>query len=149
MIKVGDKAPDFELQDQFGEKISLSGLKGKKVLLSFHPLAWTSICGDQMRGLERNYEKFQEKGVSEILGLSVDAQPSKSVWAKALSLENIKILADFEPKAKMAKDYDLYFGELGTSARATVLIDEEGKVAWAKQYEISELPSVEEILENI
>ena len=149
MLKIGDKAPDFILEDQFGEKVQLSNLKGKKVFISFHPLAWTSVCADQMRSLERNFDKFKEKGVSEILGISVDAQPTKSIWAKGLSLESIKILADFEPKGQMAKDYDLYNSDIGTSERANLLVDEEGNIAWIKKYALAELPSIEEVLENI
>ncbi|MDO5649078.1 MAG: redoxin domain-containing protein [Gallicola sp.] len=149
MLKIGDMAPDFELEDQEGEKVKLSELKGKKVLISFHPLAWTSVCTDQMRALESHFDSIKEKGVSEVLGISVDAQPTKSIWAKGLALDNIKILADFEPKGKMAKDYDLYNTDIGTSERANVLVDEEGKVGWIKKYEITELPSIEEVLENI
>ena len=51
MIAVGAKAPDFSLEDQNGNKVTLSQFKGKKVLLSWHPLAWTSVCTDQMRAL--------------------------------------------------------------------------------------------------
>ena len=149
MLKVGDKAPDFTLEDQSGEKVQLSKLQGKKVLISFHPLACISVCRDQMRAVENHFEKIKEKSGSEVLGISVDAQPTKSIWAKGLSLENIKILADFEPKGQMAKDYDLFNTDLGTSERANLLIDEDGKIAWIKKYELSELPSIEEVLENI
>ena len=146
MIKVGDQVPDFELEDQFGEKFKLSDHKGERVFLSFHPLAWTSVCGDQMRDLERNYDTFKEKGVENVVGFSVDAQPSKSVWAKALSLENIKIVADFEPKGEFAKAVGLYNEGMGTSERAAILIDEEGKAAWVKKYELTELPDIDEII---
>lgn len=149
MIKVGDLAPDFELEDQDGNKIKLSDYKGKRVLISYHPLAWTSVCTDQMRALESNYEKIKEKGVDLILGISVDAQPGKSVWAKSLGIEDVKILADFEPKGEMAKSYGLYNEKIGASERANVLVDEEGKVAWVKKYEISQLPDFEELLENL
>jgi peroxiredoxin len=44
MIKIGAAAPDFTLKDQDGNTVTLSVLKGKKVVLSFHPLAWTSVC---------------------------------------------------------------------------------------------------------
>jgi peroxiredoxin len=43
MIKVGVKAPDFTLKDQTGKTVKFSSLKGKKVLLSFRPLAWTPV----------------------------------------------------------------------------------------------------------
>lgn len=149
MIKVGDKAPDFELEDQSGEKIKLSNLKGKKVLISFHPLAWTSVCIDQMRQLDSHFSQIENKGVDLVLGISVDPQPTKSVWAKSMALKKIKILADFEPKGKMAKDYGLYNDSLGASERANVLVNEDGKVSWVKKYEISQLPNIEEVIENL
>ena len=60
MIAIGVKAPDFTLKDQNGKAVKLSTLKGKKVLLSFKPLAWTSVCHDQMRLLEENHLRFDE-----------------------------------------------------------------------------------------
>ena len=149
MLKIGDKAPDFKLEDQEGKEIQLSELKGKRVLISFHPLAWTSVCTDQMRALESHYDTIQEKGIGEVLGISVDAQPTKSFWAKGLSLEKIKILADFEPKGQMAKDYELYNDDLGTSERANVVVDEEGNISWIKKYGSTELPSIDEVIENL
>lgn len=149
MLKIGDKAPDFKLEDQEGKEIQLSELKGKRVLISFHPLAWTSVCTDQMRALESHYDTIQEKGIGEVLGISVDAQPTKSFWAKGLSLEKIKILADFEPKGQMAKDYELYNDDLGTSERANVVVDEEGNISWIKKYGLTELPSIDEVIENL
>ena len=46
--KVGDVAKDFVLKDQNEKEFKLSGQKEKRVLLSFHPLAWTGVCADQM-----------------------------------------------------------------------------------------------------
>lgn len=149
MIKVGEKAPDFQLKDHEDEKIKLSDLKGKKVLLSFHPLAWTPVCIDQMRSLESRYDDIKAKGVDVVLGVSVDPTPSKGVWAKSLGIENIKLVSDFEPKGEMSKEYDLYNEKMGTSGRANVLIDEDGVVVWAKEYEISTLPDIEELIENL
>lgn len=148
MIKVGEKAPDFKLREQNGEEITLSSFKGKKVLLSWHPLAWTSVCTDQMRSLERNYKRFEEKNTI-VLGLSIDSQPSKSVWARVLSLNNIKIIADFHPLGTVSKDYGLFSEERGSSERANVLIDEDGIIMWVKKYELHTLPDVEEILQQL
>lgn len=148
MIKVGDKAPDFTLQDQFEEEVSLSDLKGKRVLISWHPLAWTSICTDQMRALEANYDRLKEKGIDEVLGISVDAQPSKAVWAKALGLEKVKLLADFEPKGQMSKAYDIWLDDMGASGRGNVIVDADGNIEWAKQYETKTLPDIEEVIKN-
>lgn len=145
LIQLGAMAPDFKLQDHNGEVVSLSQFKGKKVLLSWHPLAFTSVCTDQMRSLERNVNRFEVLN-TVVLGMSVDPQPSKAVWAKALSIKNIRLLSDFNPLGAVAKDYGIFSQEYGASKRANILINEAGMVIWAKKYEIKTLPDVEEVL---
>ena len=145
LIKAGDVAPDFTLQDNLENDVKLSDFKGKKVLLSWHPLAWTSICLDQMRSLERNMEAFRKLNAIPI-GLSVDPQPSKKIWADALRLEELRILSDFWPHGKTAMDYGLFIEENGISQRANVIIDENGVVRWVKVYQLSQLPDIDEVL---
>ena len=148
MIAVGAKAPDFSLEDQNGNKVTLSQFKGKKVLLSWHPLAWTSVCTDQMRALETHKEAFDALG-AVALGLSVDSQPSKQVWATVLAIRNTKLLADFNPHGQVAKDFGLYRDELGASGRANVIIDADGVVQWVKVYELGQLPDIDEVMEAL
>ena len=148
-IKVGDKAAEFVLKDQNKEEIDLAKLKGKKVILSWHPLAFTSVCTDQMRSLERNYDRIQEKGDTVVIGLSIDPFPAKAKWADILDLKDIKIVSDFFPYAEVTKAYGLFNEENGASKRANVIIDEDGKVQWVKVYGGSELPDVEEVIDNL
>ncbi|AJC74281.1 thioredoxin peroxidase [Pseudothermotoga hypogea DSM 11164 = NBRC 106472] len=144
-MMVGSTAPDFTLKDQDGNLIQLSSLKGRKVLLSFHPLAWTSVCADQMKSLELAYEEFESLKVVP-LGISVDPVPSKKAWADALGLKKLRILSDFWPHGEVAKAFGIFRDKDGFSERANVLIDEEGKVIWMKVYPIKQLPDVGEIL---
>ena len=148
-IQVNQEAIDFTLKDQNKEDIKLSDLKGKKVILSWHPLAYTPVCTDQMRSLERNYDRIQEKGDTVIIGISVDPFPAKAKWADILDLKDIKIVSDFFPYAEVTKAYGLFNEENGASKRANVIIDEEGKVQWVKVYGGSELPDVEEVIDNL
>jgi peroxiredoxin len=145
MIAVGSKAPDFILKDQDGKPVQLAELKGKKVLLSFHPLAWTRVCAEQMKSLEANYEQF-EKLNSIALGLSVDAVPSKKAWAKELAIENTRLLSDFWPHGQVAKLYDIFREKNGFSERANIIVDENLKVIFAKTYPISQVPDIEEVI---
>ncbi len=144
-ISVGDIAPDFVLKDNRVQDVRLSDYRGKKVLLSWHPLAWTGVCANQMKALEENLAEF-EKYNTVPLGMSIDSYPSKNAWAKELGVANVKLLADFWPHGKVAQDYGLFLEEKGFSERANVLIDEEGKVIWVKTYDIPELPDIEEVL---
>lgn len=145
MIQIGVKAPDFTLQDQNGKPFHLAEQAGKKVLLSFHPLAWTGVCRDQMLSLENNLERLSRLNTVAV-GLSIDSVPSKKAWADAIGLKNIRILADFWPHGGVAKLYDLFREKDGFSQRANVIIDESQIVVFAKTYPVSHLPDVEEII---
>lgn len=145
LVKVGDLVKDFTLKDQDGNDVTLSSFRGRKVLLSFHPLAWTPICRDQMKALDDLYDSFQQKGV-EPLGISVDSMFCKKAWADSMGLKNLKILADFWPHGEIADSLGLFREKNGFSERANVLVDEEGKVQWVKVYEIKTLPDFEEVL---
>src|SRR5665647_1259928 len=113
-IAVGVLAPDFILMDQNEQNICLSDNKGKKVLLSWHPLAWTPVCTDQMRALETNWDKFQSLNTIPF-GFSVDPPPCKKTWAVALQLNNIKLPSDFWPHGRVAQEYGIFNDQDGVS----------------------------------
>jgi len=143
--KIGEKARDFSLPDQNEEEFKLSRFKGKRVLLSFHPLAWTSVCSEQMKSLEKNKAAFDSLNTVAV-GISVDTVPSKKAWAASLDIENTRLLSDFWPHGRIAKKYGLFRKDDGVSERANVIVDEKGKIAFVKVYRLSELPDVAEVL---
>jgi len=59
-LNAGDRAPEFSLNDHNEKEFNLSDFKGKRVLLSFHPLAWTTVCAKQMKSLEKNWKEFED-----------------------------------------------------------------------------------------
>ncbi len=144
-LKIGDTAPDFVLRDHEGKEFKLSDFKGKKVLLSFHPAAFTGVCSEQMKSLEDNQKTFQSLNTVAV-GISVDTIPSKKAWAKELGITNTRLLADFWPHGAVAKIYGLFREKSGVSERANVVIDENGKIAFIKVYKISQLPDIQEII---
>jgi peroxiredoxin len=145
IVKIGDMAKDFILDDQDGNDFHLSSLKGKRVLLSFHPLAWTKICAQQMMSLEKNRERF-EKLNTVAVGMSVDTVPSKKAWAKELGIKNTRLISDFWPHGKIADIYGIFREKEGTSERANIIVDEKGSVVFVRAYPISQLPDIEEII---
>jgi len=146
MIKIGDPAPDFTIKDQNRNDVQLSSFKGKKIVLSFHPLAWTKICAEQMKSLEANFQIFDGLGTIA-LGVSVDTVPSKYAWAKELGIHETRLLCDFWPHGKVAQAYGIFRDKDGFSERANIIIDEEQRVLLVKVYEISQLPDIDEIVE--
>ena len=145
MIEAGSQAPDFTLKDQDGKELCLSDLNGKRVLLSFHPLAWTGICRAQMLSLEQNHGRF-DKLNTVALGISVDSVPSKKAWAKDMGVENTRILADFWPHGGVAKLFGVFREADGISERANIIVDENRQVVFTKLYPISQLPDIEEVI---
>lgn len=145
MIEIGAKALDFALKDQNGKTTRLANFKGKKVLLSFRPLAWTAVCHDQMRLLEENHLRFDELN-TVALGIGVDSVPSNKAWAQAMDITNTKLLSDFWPHGKTAKSYGIFRDKDGFSERANIIIDREQKIVFAKIYPIAQLPDFDEII---
>lgn len=145
IIKLGKTVKNFILQDQFGQDFVLSKMKGRRILLSFHPLAWTPVCARQMQSLEQNKKVFDKLNTIAV-GLSVDSVPCKAAWAKAIKIKNTGLLADFWPHGGVARNFGLLREKDGISQRANVILDESGKVCFVKVYPISELPDIGEII---
>ena len=145
MLLPGDKAPDFTLKDVHNKDVSLSGLAGKRVLLSFHPLAWTPVCSAQMKALEQ-YADILEKNNCVALGISVDPVPSKNAWAKSLGVSRTILLSDFWPHGEVAKKYGIFRQGDGFSERANILLDENRYIMHASKYMISEVPVLAEFM---
>ena len=147
LLEPGEMAPNFTLKNQRDEDIQLKSLceAGKRVLVSFHPLAWTGVCEIQMRCLEAKYPAL-EKLDTIALGISVDSAACKKAWAKAIGMERTSILADFWPHGHVAKMYKLFLEDMGISGRAAAVVDKEGKIVFMRQYEIPEIPDIEEII---
>jgi len=144
LIKTGKRVNDLILKDQNSQAFQLSEYRGEKVLLSFHPLAWTPICAQQMKALEKNKRSFDKLNTVAV-GLSVDSVPCKAAWAKSLKIKKTKILADFWPHGGVAQSLGLRRPE-GFSERANVIVNEAGKVIFVKVYPIKQLPDMGEIM---
>ena len=142
---VGSTAPDFTIDDYNGKTFKLSDFKGKKVLLSFHPLAWTSVCAKQMKALDENKAKFDNLKTVAV-GISVDPVPSKKAWAKHLEIKHTRLLSDFWPHGDVAQKYGIFLEKDGISGRANIIIDEDQKISFVKIYQIWRLPNIKEII---
>jgi peroxiredoxin len=144
-IREGDIAPDFILKDHHNREFRLSEFAGRRVLLSFHPLAWTPVCADQMKALEGRKAVFDElKTVAA--GVSVDSFPAKHAWARDLGIKETRLLCDFWPHGAVAHAMGLFRDEDGFSDRANIVVDENGRVVFIKVYEIPQLPDLDEIV---
>jgi len=135
----------FVLKDQNGQEVKSEDIKDKKILLSFHPLAWTSVCAKQMQSIEKNYKKFLDLNTVPF-GISVDPQPSKKAWAQKLKIKKLQLLSDFWPHGEFSSSLDLFIKKFGFTARANVILDENKKIIFKKIYPIKQLPDIKEII---
>lgn len=139
-LKVGDEAPDFELRSHRGGTVKLSDFRGKrKVVVAFHPLAFTPVCAAQMCGYQSDLSRFDAADAT-VLGISIDAQPSKSAWAQTLGPVSFDLLSDFYPHGDVARKYGVFREKDGISERAIFVVDKAGKITWAKVYDIPQQP---------
>ncbi|ABV33134.1 MULTISPECIES: redoxin domain-containing protein [Pseudothermotoga] len=141
---LGKKIDNLSLKDHNGKIEKLYHLQ-KKVLLSFHPLAWTSICSKQMLSIEEKYDVFAKLNVAPF-GVSVDPLPSKKAWAESLNIKKLPLITDFWPHGEIAKSFGLFREKDGFSERANVILDENKVVIFYKIYPIEELPDIEELI---
>jgi mycoredoxin-dependent peroxiredoxin len=126
-VHVGDTAPDFKLSNQFGEEISLSGLRGKPVVLVFYPFSFSGICTGELCELRDNIAIFETAGV-ELLAVSVDSKYAQAKFAEQEGY-SFNVLADFWPHGAVAETYGVFLADKGFATRATFVIDAEGVVA--------------------
>ena len=149
-LKIGDKAPDFELADQNGNKIKLSKLKGKKIILYFYPKDDTSGCTKEACDFRDNLSHLQKRNVA-VLGLSNDDLESHKKFSSKYKL-NFSILSDTDKK--VSKEYGVYelkqnYGkEYYGITRSTFLIDENGKIEKIF-YKVNPEEHIKEIMEAI
>jgi peroxiredoxin len=119
------QAPDFELVNQYGERIQLSQFRGEKsVALVFFPLAFSGICSGELCELRDNLALFAEAGV-ELIGISVDSRHALRAWGDQEGY-SFSLVADFWPHGAVAKEYGVFLEGKGFANRATFLIDRGG-----------------------
>ena len=128
-LSIGSAAPDFELSDQHGEKVSLSSFKGKKnVVVLFIPFAFTGTCTGELCALRDDLAPFQNDNV-QVLAISCDSPFTQKIFAEQEGYK-FPVLADFWPHGAAAQAYGIFNADLGCALRGTFIIDKEGIIRW-------------------
>jgi thioredoxin-dependent peroxiredoxin len=122
-LKVGTKAPDFNVKDTNGNAVTLAGLAGKKVVMYFYPKDDTPGCTKQACSFRDSYSVYQQKGIV-VLGVSQDDEAAHQAFTDKFSLP-FPLLADVG--GAVSKAYDVDGG--GYAKRVTYAIDEQGAIA--------------------
>jgi peroxiredoxin len=147
ILEAGVEAPDFSLSVTPDQKISLSELRGRPVVLAFYPADWSPVCGDQMALYNEILPEFQRYN-AELMGISVDGPWCHAAFAHDRKL-HFPLLADFEPKGEVAKKYRAYRSVDGFCERALFVINPQGKIFWSYCSPVGVNPGADGILQAL
>lgn len=129
-LKAGDKAPAFKGKDQAGNAISLSGLKGKKIVLYFYPEDDTPLCTIQACNLRDHFGLLKQNGFT-VIGVSPDSADSHKKFEEKFDLP-FPLLPDVDKKIMNAYgtwgEKNMYGNKVMGVHRNTFLIDEQGVI---------------------
>jgi peroxiredoxin len=147
LLSTGTTAPDFTLSSAPDKKMSLSDLRGRRVVLAFYPADWSPVCGDQLAVYNELIPSFRKYN-AELLGLSVDGVWCHKAFAEARKYR-FPLLSDFEPKGAVATTYGAYRDKDGFSERALFVLDEEGVIRWSYLSPIGVNPGADGIFDAL
>ncbi len=143
-LSPGSEAPDFELRSTPDQKLSLSALRGRPVILVFYPEDWSPVCSDQL-GLYQELLPEFERFDAQLVGISVDGIWCHLAFAQDRHL-HFALLSDFEPKGAVSRLYGVYRNDDGTSERALYVIDRDGVIRWSYVSPVGINPGADGIL---
>jgi thioredoxin-dependent peroxiredoxin len=136
-LSPGDNAPDFTLTSDTGEQVSLSDLRGRKVIVYFYPAAMTPGCTSQACDFTDSLDSLRGAGY-EVLGISPD-KPEKLAKFRERDSLTITLLSDPDRQALNAYgafgEKKLYGKTVQGVIRSTFVVDEEGRIDLA-QYNV-------------
>jgi len=147
ILAPGTVAPDFSLHVTPDQKLSLSELRGRPVILAFYPADFSPVCGDEMSLYNEILPEFQKYG-AELLGISVDGVWCHEAFTKDRHLR-FPLLADYEPKGEVARKYGAYRDGDGFCERALFVIDGKGKIFWSYRSPVAVNPGADGILQAL
>ena len=127
-LEIGDKAPEFEVNDENGKKVKLSDFQGKKVILYFYPKDQTPGCTSQACNLRDHHDELKNAGYV-VLGISSDSEKSHQRFIEKQNLP-FTLLADEDKKVHNLygtwAEKKLYGRTYMGTVRTTFIIDEMG-----------------------
>ena len=128
-LVIGNKAPEFELSDQHGVKVSLASFKDKKnVVILFYPFSFTGTCTGELCEIRDDLSAFQNDAV-QLLAISCDSIFSQRTFSEAQGYK-FPVLSDFWPHGNVSKAYGVFNEDRGCAIRGTFIIDKSGILRW-------------------
>ena len=144
LLAAGTPAPDFTLPKSPDANLRLADSRGHPVILAFYPADWSPVCGDELGVFNEVLPEFQRYR-AELLGISVDGVWSHKAYKQARKFD-FHLLADFEPKGKVSRQYGAYREQDGFSERALFVLDGAGVIRWSYLSPVAVNPGADGIL---
>jgi len=144
ILSPGTRAPDFTLKQSPKETLSLADLKGRPVILVFYPADWSPVCGDELALFNEVLSEFQRYD-AQLVGISVDGVWCHQAYTQARKLD-FPLLADFEPKGEVCRQYGAYRTQDGFAERALFVLDGEGVIRWSYLSDVGKNPGADGVL---
>lgn len=147
ILAPGTRAPDFTLHSTPDQTVSLRELRGRPVVLAFYPADWSPVCGDELALFNEVLPELHRSGAA-VLGVSVDGVWCHAAFARERKL-HFPLLADFEPKGAVAREYGAYRHQDGVAERALFVLDGDGVIQWSYLSPVGVNPGVDGVLEAL
>lgn len=144
-LEIGQRVPDFELNDQHGQAVKLSSFAGdKSVVLVFYPYAFSRVCTGELSDLRDRLPDFVSDDV-QLLALSCDPMFTLRAFADADDLK-FPLLSDFWPHGEASRAFGVFDEEKGCSTRSTFIVDKDGVLRWSVHNPMGEARDLEEYI---
>lgn len=146
-VPPGESAPEFTLPKGPDGSLSLSDLRGRPAVLAFYPADWSPVCGDQLDLFQAAVPRVEARG-ARLVGISVDGPWCHAAFAEHRGFD-FPLLADFEPKGRVARAYGVYREEDGIAERALFVLDDGCVVRWRHVSPPDVVPGPDGVLEAL
>jgi peroxiredoxin len=150
-LQVGDKAPDFKLFSSELKEVNLSDYKGRKLVIHFFPMAFTSTCTEQLCTMRDTFGYYTGMN-ADVIGISVDS-PFTLAKFKEEQFYQFPLLSDFNKET--SQSYQAFYEEFvfnlkGVSKRAAFVVNEEGNITYSEVLEnAGDLPDFDAIKQAV
>jgi alkyl hydroperoxide reductase subunit AhpC len=155
IVAVGDLAPDFDLPALIAgvkKRFHLKdALEEKNIVLAFYPSNWEEVSAKQLSEYQSQRKEFLSRE-SEVVGICVDSIMNTTVWERELGPLDFPLCSDFWPHGEVSQAYGVFCdhgANAGTSDRAIVIVERNGRIRFSKVYGGQDLPPISETLEAL
>ena len=147
VLAPGTPVPEFSLEREDESRFTKADLIGRTTVFVFYPLAFTSVCTDQLNLYEEVLDQLAAQGAT-LYGVSCDSTAAQTAFKEKLGI-TIEQLSDWEPKGAVCRAFGVYHPD-GYPQRALLIVGPDGVVQWSYEAPtVYELPGANLIFDAL